>query len=194
MFEKQILKTGIKKRLPIVAALLLAAVLIFIWFLSSFLMPGSATLPTRSSTEATSRTNAASEQKVAQTATVQSQLPKLTPQTNPKNRAESIPPPERSSDFPQDYDQLKAMVQNQAEKVQELKARYLVAEGVYGYLIDKKDLNLEQRHTVQQENACRRKIFELIGKRTGHSPDEVAAAFLKMARRSAAGGKSVPED
>jgi uncharacterized protein YdbL (DUF1318 family) len=194
MFEKKNLKTGIKKRLPMVVATLLVVLFIFviIRFLSSLLMPGSATLGTRSSLEATSRTNTASEQKVAQTATVQSQLPKLALQTNPKNRAESIPPPERSGDFPQAFDQLKAMVQNQAAKVRELKARYLVAEGFHGYLIDLKDLNLEQRHTVQQENACRQKIFELIGKRTGHSPDEVAAAFFKMARRSEAGGKSVP--
>lgn len=86
------------------------------------------------------------------------------------------------------------MAQGQIEQIATLKSLQLATEGVQGYLVGSDLLNLEQRRLVQQENVLREQIFELIGKGTGHSREEIAAIFADMAQRSATNRKPAPAD
>lgn len=92
------------------------------------------------------------------------------------------------------YEEVKAILQAQAAAIAALKARQLVAEGPYGYLINNGLLDLDQRKVVQWENVVRERLFALIGERTGRSREDVAATFAAMARRavSRAGAASAP--
>lgn len=102
--------------------------------------------------------------------------------------------PQTNTDRPGEYEQLKAQIQAQAEPVTALKSNQLVSEGVHGYLIGDERLTIEQRHLVQQENVWRERIFEMIGRRTGHSREEIAAIFADMAKRSAVNPKPTRAD
>jgi hypothetical protein len=86
------------------------------------------------------------------------------------------------------------MVQGQIEQIATLKSLQLATEGVQGYLVGSDLLDLEQRRLVQQENVWREQLFELIGKRTGHSPEQIAAIFADMAQRSTTQRKPAPAD
>jgi hypothetical protein len=91
-----------------------------------------------------------------------------------------------------EFEQLKTQVQGQSEQVAALKSGQLATEGVHGYLLGDERLSIEQRHLVQQENVWRERIFDLIGQRTGHSREEIAAIFANLAQRAAANPKLTP--
>jgi uncharacterized protein YdbL (DUF1318 family) len=99
--------------------------------------------------------------------------------------------PEHSSVFDgapnqRDFEELKANIQGHGEKVEAMKVAGNVQEGRLGYLVgvEKSPLPLEQRQLVQQENVWREKIFEMVGQRTGHAKEEVAAIFAKRAEHA----------
>ena len=106
-------------------------------------------------------------------------------QKHPSQPSEATP---RSSEF----EQLKRQVQEQSDQIEALKSTQLLTEGVHGFLVGDERLNLEQRHLIQQENVWRERIFEMIGKRSGHSRADVAAIFAGMARRSNVNPKPTP--
>jgi hypothetical protein len=91
-----------------------------------------------------------------------------------------------------EFEQLKTQIQGQSEQVAELKSKQLITEGVYGRLVDDERLTMEQRVLVQRENFYRERIFDMIGRRTGHSREEIAAIFAKLAQRSAVDAKPPP--
>ena len=114
-------------------------------------------------------------------------------QTNPSPTTQSRPL--RAPDGgPQssDFEQLKTQIQGQSEQVAELKSKQLITEGVHGRLVDDERLTMEQRVLVQRENFFRERIFDMIGQRTGHSREEIAAIFSKMAQRSAVDAEPTP--
>jgi uncharacterized protein YdbL (DUF1318 family) len=92
------------------------------------------------------------------------------------------------------FEELKANIQGQAEKVQDLKVAGNVEEGRLGYLVgvEKVPLRLEQRQLVQQENVWREQMFELVGKRTGYTKEEVAGIFAKLVEHANEQASSKP--
>lgn len=161
----------------LLTSLIAAPVFIFVApFVSSLLGVGGTVAALGTASEVASRTN-------TPTAVVAS-----TTQTAPSH---PIRPPVKAPESPE-YEQLKTQVQDQSDQVAALKSMQLISEGVHGYVVGDERLNIEQRHLVQQENVWREHIFDMIGQRTGHSREAIAAIFANMAQRSTVNPKPTP--
>ncbi len=105
----------------------------------------------------------------------------------------NTPPPSPSNLLQRDgYDGVKQTLQEQSPKIFKLKNQNLTAEGLRGYLTSSERLDLAQRELVQRENYNREKMFAIIAKRAGKTPEEVGATFRKLAERFSGSSSIAP--
>jgi hypothetical protein len=76
---------------------------------------------------------------------------------------------------------VRAKVHLNASLVDALKAKGVVREGEYGYLISEQNVALADREVIQKENYFRQLVFDEIAKHTASTREQVAETFFKMA-------------
>lgn len=76
---------------------------------------------------------------------------------------------------------VRAKVHLNAPLVDALKAKGVVREGEYGYLVSEQNVALADREVIQKENYFRQLVFDEIAKYTASTREQVAETFFKMA-------------
>ncbi len=142
-----------------------------------------------------------SDQKAKANAEAQRQTPSLpiTPQRDSQpSAAPPQPAPVPVSESPArapisvEFENIKQLLQTQSPTIFTLKGRNMIAEGPRGFLTSSDKLDVAQRKLVQMENYNREKMFTIIAKQTGKTPENIASIFAEMARRSVGSSYTTP--
>lgn len=80
-----------------------------------------------------------------------------------------------------EYSDLKQSVRLRAPTIQELKQRGIMREGPDGLLVASADCPAPQKLLLDEENADRTRLFQIIGERTGQSAGQIASRFSQLA-------------
>ena len=79
-----------------------------------------------------------------------------------------------------EFEDLKASIQERAPTVNDLKTRGILKEGSNGFLLLSQEASAEAQKTLEAENTARLKMFGIVADRSGIPIEKVAQGFAKM--------------